>query len=79
MKTLLEKLGQDPKRSMATFLKGLGLFVIGLVFIAIGYFYQHYWQMLGIAILAIGCLVAAWGYIGIFANRLLNIFQKRRL
>lgn len=78
MKSILEKLGQNPQRSMAIFVKGLGLFAIGLCFIALGYFYHHLWQVVGIIILGCSCLIAAWGYIGIFANRLHTIFNRRR-
>ena len=76
MNNLLAKLGQDPKRSLSIFLSGLGLFIIGLAFIAIGYFYHHFWQLLGLFILAIACTIAAWGYLGIFANRWFNILNK---
>ncbi|MDX2368867.1 MAG: hypothetical protein QNK36_10745 [Colwellia sp.] len=76
MNNLLAKLGQDPKRSLSIFLTGLGLFAIGLVFIAIGYFYHHIWQMLGVLILVFSCVIAAWGYLGIFANRWFNILNK---
>lgn len=76
MNNLLARLGQDPKRSLSLFLKGLGLFAVGLTFIAIGYFYHHFWQILGIFILALACAIAAWGYLGIFANRWFNILNR---
>ncbi|NQZ27320.1 MAG: hypothetical protein HRT55_13515 [Colwellia sp.] len=75
---LLEKLGQDPQRSLTLFLYGLGLFVIGLLFVALGYFHHHLWQIMGVIILALACLIAAWGYLGIFANRWLNIIYRTR-
>ncbi|PCI54538.1 MAG: hypothetical protein COB45_08250 [Gammaproteobacteria bacterium] len=77
MNNLLAKLGQDPKRSLAIFLRGLGLFTLGLFFIALGYFYHHLWQVVGVVILVFACIIAAWGYLGIFANRLLVILSKR--
>ena len=73
MKALLEKLGQDPHYSLTLFIRGLGLFVIGLLFVALGYFHHHLWQVIGIIILCLACLLAAWGYLGIFSNRWLNI------
>jgi hypothetical protein len=76
MNNLLAKLGQDPKRSLSIFLTGLGLFVFGLVFIALGYFYHHIWQMLGLLILACACTTSAWGYLGLFTNRWFNILNQ---
>ena len=75
---LLEKLGQNPQRSLTLFLRGLGLFVIGLIFVALGYFYHHLWQVIGVVILGLACLISAWGYLGIFANRWLNIIFRTR-
>jgi len=76
MKRILEKLGQDPQRSLSLFLRGLGLFAIGACLIIIGYYYHFYWQIAGIVFLALGIAFSAWGYSGIFANRLLNIFNR---
>lgn len=78
MNNLLEKLGQNPQRSLTLFLRGLGLFVIGLFFVGLGYFYHHSWQVIGIITLGIACLLAAWGYLGIFANRWLNILYRTK-
>ena len=77
MKAILEKLGQDPQRSLTLFLRGLGLFAIGVCLIFIGYYLHHLWQIAGIVFLALGLILAAWGYSGIFANRLLNIFYRQ--
>lgn len=76
---ILEKLGQDPKASMSLFLKGIGLFVFGICFIIIGYYQQHYWQMAGIIIVAVALIICAWGYLGMFANRLLHIIYRNQL
>lgn len=78
MNNLLAKLGQDPTRSLTIFLRGLGLFALGLMFIAIGYFNHHLWQVLGIVIIVFACLIAAWGYLGIFANRWFNILNRHK-
>lgn len=75
---LLERIGQNPQLSLTLFLRGLGLFVIGLLFVALGYFYHHLWQIIGIIILTLACLLAAWGYLGIFSNRWLNILYRTR-
>ena len=79
MNNLLAKLGQDPKRSLSIFLTGLGLFILGLFFIAIGYFNHYLWQVVGLIIITFACLIAAWGYLGIFANRWFNILNKHKL
>ncbi len=76
--SLLEKLGQDPQRSMQLFLCGLGLFVFGAALIFIGLYYSHIWQIIGIAVLALGCLIAIYGYIGLFANRLYHIVNRTK-
>ncbi len=76
--SLLEKLGQDPQRSMQRFLCGLGLFVFGAGLIFLGLYQSHIWQIIGIAVLALGCLIAIYGYIGIFANRLYHIVNRTK-
>lgn len=75
MNKILQRLGQDPQRSLALFLRGLGLFSLGVCFVFVGYCYHHFWQIAGIVFLAIGILFSIWGYTGIFANRLLNMFN----
>lgn len=79
MNKLLATLGQDPERSLSIFLRGIGLFICGLLFIAFGYFYHHLWQVVGLIILAIACAISLWGYIGIFANRWFNILNKNTI
>ena len=76
MKFILEKLGQDPKHSLLLFMRGLGLFIIGVIFVFLGFYTHHYWQIVGIVFLGLGVLIAAFGYLGIFANRLLNISYR---
>ena len=78
MNNLLAKLGQDPKRSLSIFLRGLGLFIFGMAFIVIGYFNHHLWQVVVLIIITCACLVAACGYLGIFANRWFYILNKSK-
>lgn len=75
---LFEKLGQNPQNSLKLFLRGLGLFFIALLLIALGYIYHYWWQVAGIILLVIACLLSAWGYLGIFANRWLHVFYKNK-
>jgi hypothetical protein len=76
--SLLEKLGQDPQRSMQRFLSGLGLFSIGACFIFLGLYQSHIWQIIGIIFLVLGGLLAIYGYAGLFANRLYHIFNRTK-
>jgi energy-converting hydrogenase Eha subunit E len=76
VKSILEKLGQDPQRSLVLFTRGLGLFVIGVCLIFIGYYHHYSWQIAGLTFLAFAIIFAVWGYSGIFANRVLNIFDR---
>ena len=76
MTNILEKLGQDPKRNMALFIKGIGLFVVGIILIFLGYYQHHVWQIIGIVFLALGGAISAWAYIRLFANRLYQIFNR---
>ena len=59
-------------------MRGLGLFAIGVLFIVIGYYFHYYWQIVGLLFLSPAILLAAYGYIGMFANRLLNITQRKK-
>ena len=79
MYKLLEKLGQNPQGSLQLFLCGIGLFFAALAFITLGYFYHHLWQIFGIIILVIACLLSAWGYVGLFSNRWLNVFYQNKM
>jgi putative effector of murein hydrolase LrgA (UPF0299 family) len=78
MYALLEKLGQHPKNSLKLFLRGIGLFFVSILLIVLGYFYNHLWQVAGIVVLVIACVISAWGYVGMFANRWLNILYRTK-
>ena len=75
---LLEKLGQNPPRSLRLFLRGIGLFAVGLLFITTGYFYHHLWQIIGLVIVFCACMLSAWGYLGIFSHRWLTIIYTNQ-
>lgn len=70
---LIYRLGSEPKRSLKRFLIGLGLFTLAVAFIALGYFYQPWWQIPGLLLLAVALFFAIWGYLGIFANRFAQV------
>jgi len=76
IKPLIYRLGSDPKLSLQRFLRGLALFVLAVIFIALGYFSHYTLQIIGLVILLIALFFAAWGYIGIFANRFSQVLNK---
>lgn len=78
MYKILEKLGQNPQRSLSIFMRGLDLFVIGILFIFGGHYFHYYWQVIGVCFLVFAILFAVYGYIGMFANRLLHIFYRHK-
>ncbi|NMM42676.1 hypothetical protein [Pseudoalteromonas arctica] len=77
LKRLIYRLGSEPKLSLKRFLRGLALFVLAVVFIAIGYYSHYSLQIIGLVILAIALFCAAWGYLGIFANRFSQVLDRK--
>ena len=77
LKQLIYRLGSEPKLSLKRFLRGLALFVLAVVFIALGYYSHYSLQIIGLAILAIALFFAAWGYLGIFANRFSQVLDRQ--
>lgn len=69
LKELLFRLGDNPQKSWANFKVGLGIFVVGSIFILAGSKFSYWLQIPGLVCLLIGGLLAAKGYLGIFANR----------
>ncbi|MEO2267754.1 hypothetical protein [Pseudoalteromonas pernae] len=72
-KSLVYRLGSEPKLSLKRFFTGLGLFAIAVALILGGYAYQPWLQIPGLAVLAVALFFAAWGYLGIFANRFAQV------
>lgn len=68
-KELLFKLGSDPHKSWATFQKGLIIFAFGAMLIFAGNAWWMWLQIPAVIMLIVGLLIAAKGYLGIFANR----------
>lgn len=73
---ILYKLGQNPTKSFRYFLSGLVLFAIGLGLVYSGVAFSQNIQLIGLGLVALGCLLAIWGYVGIFASRLLTLMNK---
>ncbi|MGJ8485697.1 hypothetical protein [Pseudoalteromonas sp. PAR1] len=76
LKKWVFRLGSDPKLSLKRFLRGLALFVLAVIFIAIGYYGPAFFQLIGLVVLAIALFFAGWGYLGIFANRFAQVLER---
>jgi len=76
LKKWVFRLGSDPKLSLKRFLRGLALFVLAVIFIAIGYYGPALFQLIGLIILAVALFFAGWGYLGIFANRFAQVLER---
>lgn len=76
LKPWVFRLGSDPKLSLKRFLRGLALFVLAVIFIAIGYYGPAIFQLVGLVILAVALFYAFWGYLGIFANRFAQVLKR---
>ena len=72
------RFGSNAKRSLGWFLSGLLLFAVAGGFIAIGYYYQHWWQIIGLMLAIPALLCTLYGYLGILANRLAQIIRRLR-
>jgi hypothetical protein len=76
LKPLIYRLGSDPKLSLKRFFRGLALFVLAVMFIAVGYYSHYSLQVIGLVILAPALFFAFWGYAGIFANRFSQVLKN---
>ncbi|WKE65868.1 hypothetical protein PVT67_01010 [Gallaecimonas kandeliae] len=76
MRQLLYRLGSNPRRSLRRFLSGFGLFMLGLFFIYMGAKGQPLLQVPGLVLGGGGFGLAAWGYLGIFCNRLSQFLDR---
>ncbi len=79
IKKLVFQLGSTPHLSWARFKKGLGLFVAGVVLLYAGAAYWIWLQIPAIVVLTIGFGLAAYGYLGIFANRFAQTLNNMNL
>ncbi|MEH6713268.1 hypothetical protein [Paraglaciecola polaris] len=70
----LAKLAADPQKSWGRFKYGLGFFVIGAALVLLGSKSLVWLQVPGLIALAIGCIFALYGYIGILAYRMKSAF-----
>ena len=77
LKPLIYRLGSEPKLSLKRFLRGLALFVLAVILITLGYYSHYILQIIGLVILAIALFFAAWGYLGIFANRFSQLLDRK--
>ncbi len=76
LKSVIHRLGETPQRSLRCFQLGLLLFAISVGLIYGGAIHWIGWQMAGLVLLPVALCFAAWGYIGILANRLSHFFYR---
>lgn len=76
LKPLIYRLGSNPKLSLKRFFRGLALFVLAVIFIAVGYYNHYSLQVIGLVILVPALFFAFWGYAGIFANRFSQVLNN---
>ncbi|TDF36393.1 hypothetical protein EYS14_16830 [Alteromonadaceae bacterium M269] len=76
LRNLVYRLGSDPKKSWTTFKLGLLIFVIGAALILLGTQYSPLLQLPGLIALAVGLIIAAKGYLGIFSNRFAKTLER---
>ena len=69
LKNLLNRLGADPQKSWARFKTGLMLFITGGILLFLGARFLIWLQIPAVILMATGFVIAARGYVGIFANR----------
>lgn len=78
--SLLELVGKYPVKSFRLFMIGFALFALGIASLYLNtyvfeshYKYIHY---VAVVLVGLGCIVAIIGYIGLFAARLLILFNR---
>ncbi|MFC3034838.1 hypothetical protein ACFOEE_20220 [Pseudoalteromonas fenneropenaei] len=76
LKAVIYQLGSEPKLSLKRFLIGLAFFAAAVAFIALGYYTLAWLQLIGLVLLLPALVMAAWGYLGIFANRFAQVLEK---
>jgi len=76
LKPLIYRLGSDPELSLKRFFRGLALFVLGAILIAVGYYSHYGLQVIGLIFLVPALFFAFWGYAGIFANRFSQVLKN---
>jgi hypothetical protein len=76
IRQFIYRCGSNSKRSLRWFLGGLLLFALTGGFIAIGYYYQHWYQIIGLVIAIPALICTLYGYLGLLANRFAQILQR---
>ena len=76
MKHWIHWLGRTPSQSLRYFQIGAGLFALSLLLIFAGAYYWLGWQIIGLCISPLAISFAAWGYLGILANRISRFFYQ---
>ncbi len=76
IRQFIYRVGKDDKRSLRWFLAGLLLFAVAGGFIALGYHFEYWLQIIGLVIAIPALICTLYGYLGILANRLAQIIKR---
>lgn len=79
LQRILVRLGENPKRSVRFFIAGALLFFLGLMIVYVGSAQWVWVQIPGVLLMVIGFVIAARGYVGIFANRVAFFRHQAKL
>ena len=78
--SLLQLVGKYPAKSFRLFMIGFTLFALGITSLYVNtYLLENFYQYLhylAILLVGLGCILAIVGYIGLFAARLLILFNR---
>ena len=73
---ILQTLGQTPSKSFRYFILGVLFFAIGLGLVYFAVDLPEAVQITGLVFIGLGCILAIWGYIGIFSSRMLTMMNR---
>jgi hypothetical protein len=76
IRQIIYKLGSNNKGNLRWFLIGMLLFFVSGGFIALGYYYQHWYQIIAMVIAVPAVILMGYGYLGMLANRFAQIWKR---
>ncbi|NQZ10732.1 MAG: hypothetical protein HRT35_26570 [Algicola sp.] len=76
LREIIYKLGSNNKNNLRWFLTGMLLFAVSGGFIALGYYYQYWYQIIGMVIAVPAVILMGYGYLRMLANRFAQIWKR---